>query len=58
LTFLVRDWQFEYETAYGFDGGEEILSDRLKVDFILSKIDSDKKNNECTFRFEKINIVI
>ncbi|UJR09608.1 hypothetical protein I4U23_013843 [Adineta vaga] len=31
LTFLVRDWQFEYETAYGFEGGEEVLSDRLKI---------------------------
>ncbi|CAF1266231.1 unnamed protein product [Adineta steineri] len=31
LTFLVRDWQFEYETPYGFDGGEEVLSDRLKI---------------------------
>ncbi|CAF1261908.1 unnamed protein product [Rotaria magnacalcarata] len=31
LTFLVRDWQFEYETPYGFDGGEEVLSDRLRI---------------------------
>ena len=31
LTFLVRDWQFEYETPYGFEGGEEVLSDRLQV---------------------------
>ena len=31
LTFLIRDWQFEYETPYGFKGGEEILADRLKV---------------------------
>lgn len=31
LTFLVRDWQFEYETPYGFEGGEEILTKRLQV---------------------------
>ncbi|CAF1236191.1 unnamed protein product [Rotaria sp. Silwood1] len=31
LTFLVRDWQFEYETPYGFGGGEDILSERLKI---------------------------
>ncbi|CAF4300028.1 unnamed protein product, partial [Adineta steineri] len=31
LTFLVRDWQFEYETPYGFEGGEEVLSDRLQI---------------------------
>ena len=31
LTFLIRDWQFEYETSYGYQGGEEILSERLKV---------------------------
>ncbi|CAF0846219.1 unnamed protein product, partial [Didymodactylos carnosus] len=31
LSFLVRDWQFEYETPYGFEGGEEILSQRLLI---------------------------
>lgn len=31
LTFLVRDWQFEYENEYGFDGGDDILTDRLRI---------------------------
>lgn len=31
LTFLIRDWQFEYENAYGFEGGDEVLLKRLEV---------------------------
>lgn len=31
LTFLVRDWSFQYEYAYGLDGGKEILEKRLKI---------------------------
>jgi hypothetical protein len=38
LTFLVRDWQFEYETPYGFEGGEEVLSNRLQVKIFLEII--------------------
>jgi hypothetical protein len=32
LTFLVRDWQYPYEFAYGAEGGTELLSKRLQVD--------------------------
>ncbi|KAH9371486.1 hypothetical protein HPB48_018864 [Haemaphysalis longicornis] len=31
LLFLVRDWQYGYERAYGFDGGYDLLEQRLKV---------------------------
>jgi len=31
LTFLIRDWQFPYDAEYGFHGGNEILTDRLKT---------------------------
>ncbi|KAJ8736061.1 hypothetical protein PYW08_006717 [Mythimna loreyi] len=30
LLFLVRDWLFQYEHAFGFDGGAELLSKRLQ----------------------------
>ncbi|KAJ8735832.1 hypothetical protein PYW07_007452 [Mythimna separata] len=30
LLFLVRDWMFHYEHAYGFVGGAELLSKRLE----------------------------
>lgn len=29
LLFVVRDWPFAYENAYGSKGGQEIVSDRL-----------------------------
>ncbi|CAF3265507.1 unnamed protein product [Rotaria sp. Silwood2] len=31
ITFLVRDWQFKKDRRYGFEGGEEYLSDCLKI---------------------------
>lgn len=31
LTFLVRDWSFQYECEYGLEGGKEILEKRLKI---------------------------
>ncbi|XP_077554329.1 atlastin-3-like isoform X2 [Haemaphysalis longicornis] len=31
LLFLVRDWQYGYERSYGFDGGNDLLEQRLKV---------------------------
>ncbi|XP_053553626.1 atlastin-1 [Bombina bombina] len=31
LIFLVRDWSFPYEFAYGADGGSKFLEKRLKV---------------------------
>merc|ERR1719186_1265800 len=30
LQFLVRDWQYPYEEAYGSDGGDNVLSKQLK----------------------------
>lgn len=33
LTFLIRDWQFQYETPCGYEGGDEVLTDRLQVKF-------------------------
>lgn len=31
LTFLIRDWQFPDEHKYGFEGGEDLLNQRLEV---------------------------
>uniref|UniRef100_A0A8C4HVQ0 Atlastin 3 n=1 Tax=Dicentrarchus labrax TaxID=13489 RepID=A0A8C4HVQ0_DICLA len=31
LMFLIRDWSFPYEYAYGFKGGSEFLDKRLQV---------------------------
>lgn len=31
LMFLIRDWSFPYEYAYGFKGGSEFLDKRLLV---------------------------
>lgn len=54
LTFLVRDWQFEYETPYGFQGGEEILTNRLKV-----KTEEENLSiRDVVRRFDRINIEI
>ena len=55
LTFLIRDWQFEYETSYGFQGGEEILADRFKVSRTKR---NDRRRSFVLFRREKINIGI
>ncbi|OQV18091.1 Atlastin [Hypsibius exemplaris] len=38
LLFLVRDWSFPYEAAYGLKGGESLLARRLEV--------SDKQHPE------------
>ncbi|XP_078001092.1 atlastin-2-like [Glandiceps talaboti] len=38
LVFLVRDWSFPYEAAYGFEGGNATLDKRLKL--------SDKQHEE------------
>jgi len=32
LQFLVRDWQYPYEEAYGSEGGDNVLSKQLKVE--------------------------
>jgi atlastin len=32
LQFLVRDWQYAYEEAYGEKGGQNILDKQLKID--------------------------
>jgi len=32
LAFLVRDWQFPYEKAFGAEGGKQLLDATLKVD--------------------------
>jgi len=32
LVFLIRDWQFPYEKAFGSQGGKELLEAALKVD--------------------------
>ncbi|CAG0920901.1 unnamed protein product, partial [Notodromas monacha] len=31
LCFLIRDWSFPYESAYGIDGGRQVLEKRLQV---------------------------
>ena len=31
LVFLVRDWSFPYEAAYGSEGGSQILEKRLRM---------------------------
>ncbi|TMS37679.1 hypothetical protein L596_004563 [Steinernema carpocapsae] len=31
LLFLVRDWSYPYEAEFGFQGGERILENRLKI---------------------------
>lgn len=31
LSFLIRDWQFPDEYAFGFEGGEKLLDQRLEV---------------------------
>ena len=32
LAFLVRDWQFPYEKAFGAEGGKQLLDATLKVE--------------------------
>lgn len=31
LMFLIRDWSYPYEHAYGLEGGKEFLEKRLQV---------------------------
>jgi atlastin len=31
LIFLIRDWSYPYENAYGYDGGAQLLSEALEV---------------------------
>jgi hypothetical protein len=31
LIFLIRDWNFEEENNYGFEGGDQLLEEWLKV---------------------------
>jgi atlastin len=44
MTFLVRDWQFPDEHAYGFEGGANLLSSRL--DTCQSDFKSKRELNE------------
>lgn len=38
LQFLVRDWSFPYEAAFGAEGGQQILTKRLQVPTYHSRI--------------------
>jgi hypothetical protein len=31
LTFLIRDWNFEEEKDFGFEGGDQLLQEWIKV---------------------------
>lgn len=31
ILFLVRDWQYAYQSAYGFEGGKDLLKQCLKI---------------------------
>lgn len=31
LVFLIRDWSFPYDHSYGFEGGAELLEEKLRI---------------------------
>jgi len=36
LQFLVRDWSYPYQYAYGANGGMELLNKRLEVSTLVA----------------------
>ena len=49
LQFLVRDWSFPYDAEYGFEGGKQILNQRLQIaDYQQKELQSLRKHiNNC-----------
>ncbi|VDD95066.1 unnamed protein product [Enterobius vermicularis] len=54
LLCLVRDWTFEFDHSYGFDGGESYLkefTEFFSVDMIISKVEMITCIQKCTSLF-------
>ena len=30
--FLIRDWSYPYDASYGFEGGKQLLDEKLRID--------------------------
>nr|XP_039255115.1 uncharacterized protein LOC120331981 isoform X1 [Styela clava] len=50
LLFLIRDWQYSYENAYGEKGGQEYLKVKLDQKVSKAELNSVRQNLKSTFQ--------
>lgn len=54
LLFIVRDWPFAYEYKFGYNGGEEVVNERLGISYKQTE-NMKKLRNNLKASFEHIN---
>ncbi|XP_039255111.1 atlastin-2-like isoform X1 [Styela clava] len=50
LLFLIRDWQYPYERAYGEKGGQDYLKEKLEQKVSKTELNSVRQNLKSTFQ--------